>query len=313
MPGTKPFRLPKDGHMYITKIITRCEDLIYHGIWYGIEPKRLSLWLANFKTDEEQYFAACVLDSIIYRSDKQTLALLKQLFQLILPELHRAYPMPLPEPINDWMEETNKNKPYSWGPSFRFVTVVKKSDPPTKSAYLIARYMKRDLNVMETLIISPWEIEDSIKKGIKVFLFIDDFLGTGNQFCDFVTEENIERFLKDIYAAYIPLVAHRDGIEAITTKYNKLVKVNAVEILDNTHRLFHKECTCFDDGENTPDSAKQYYYDLLIRKGINITGDDRRGYGGLELTYVFQHAVPDNCLPILWWDEPNVWNPLFNR
>src|SRR5438874_796228 len=84
------FQLPKDGAIYTDSIFGRCHDLIAYGVWSGIEEHRLDTWIANFTTDEERYFAARVLDNLVYRSDKQTIALMKQMFQRVIPDLARS-------------------------------------------------------------------------------------------------------------------------------------------------------------------------------------------------------------------------------
>ena len=88
------FVLPKDGAIYSDKIFNRCRDLIAYQVWSGIDVARLDAWINNFQTQEEQYFAACVLDALLYRSDDQTLALSKQLFQRVLPDAQRLSSLP---------------------------------------------------------------------------------------------------------------------------------------------------------------------------------------------------------------------------
>lgn len=304
------FSLPDDSHIYINKIIERCENLIHYGIWSGIDTMRLHRWLCNFNDGEEKYFAACILDSLIYRSEDQTIALIRQLFQRNLPDLNRSDPMPI-SPIVDWKDSLIKCNQYR-DPGIRLVVAVKSSDPPTKSAHVVARYMKRNLSINERWIIKPVEMENQIKNGIKVFLFIDDFLGTGDQFSALITSEKLYQFFSSIYAAYIPLAAHKDGINNLRCMFNNL-RVTAVEILDDTHSLFHKNCNCFKDGKNNHISARKFYCNLLKVKNININMNIRRGFGDLELAYTFNHAAPDNCLPILWWKETPTWHPLFDR
>lgn len=303
------FKIPQDGHIYINGIIDRCENLIHHDIWHGIHPIKLRKWLSNFNTEEERYFAACVLDNLIYRSEDQTIAMMKHLLQRTLSDLNRTDPMPLSPEIN--FEQTLK-RTFPIDPKIRLVTVLRRADPHSKSSPTIARFMKRKLFVDENWIIKPWEIKEKIKEGIKVFLFIDDFLGTGDQFEKFFIAEMSYALLENAYFAYVPLTAHLKGIESLQNIYPNL-RVTAVEIIDNTHSLFHPESLCFQDGINSPKSAKNFYYSLLNSKNISIYGPERRGYGSFELAYAFSHAVPDNCLPILWWSDEENWYPLFDR
>ena len=71
--------LPKDWKIYSNSIRDRCRDLIEHKIWSGIDKNQFEKWRCNFKTDHEKYFAACILDSLIYRSNQQTYSLINQL------------------------------------------------------------------------------------------------------------------------------------------------------------------------------------------------------------------------------------------
>jgi len=304
------FKIPQDGHIYINAIFDRCENLIHNGIWNGIHVTKLRRWLSNFNTDEERYFAACVLDNLIYRSEDQTIAMMKQLLQRTLPDLNRIDPMHLGPESN--FEQILKIRTFPIDPKIRLVTVLRRTDPHSKSSPAIARFMKRKLFVDENFIIKPWEIKEKMKEGIKVFLFIDDFLGTGDQFEKFFIAEMSDALLEDAYFAYVPLTAHFKGIERLQNTYPNL-RVTAVEVLDNTHSLFHPESLCFQDGTNNPKSAKKFYYSLLNTKNIYIDGPERRGFGSFELTYAFSHAVPDNCLPILWWAYEKNWYPLFDR
>lgn len=302
------FSLPDDYSIYIDKIKERCEDLISHNIWEGVSQIKLNQWLSNFETDEEQYFSACLLDSLIFRSEAQTISLIKQLFQRVLPDLNRVDPMPIGK-IKDWLKAVNKNNGVY--PLLRFVSVVQETDPPTKSAYIIARYMKRDLHVAEELIIKPWEINNCLKNGIKMYIFIDDFLGSGDQFNTLLENSDLTK-QASLYVAYTPLVVHEKGCKFLKEEHPNL-RLRGVESLDKSHMVFHDESNCFNDGVNTPEGAKNFYYELLKKKKIEIFGEQRNGYGTLELAYVFNHAVPDNCLPIFYWDKNPEWKPLFDR
>lgn len=46
---------------------SQCGKLIEYGIWKGIDSNDLSAWLKNFSTEQEKYFAACIMDWLVYR------------------------------------------------------------------------------------------------------------------------------------------------------------------------------------------------------------------------------------------------------
>ena len=305
VPGAT-FGVPPYGYGFDSRILTRSLALIDRGIWGGLKPVRLKRWLKNFETDEERYLAACVLDALIYRSDDQTTALLLHLFQHSLIDLTRRTPTAL-GPIEDWLSTLRASRS-----GIRLVAAVKQSDPPHKSAHLISRLMKRQLSVRPQWIAKPWELRQHMLTGAKVLVFIDDFLGSGKQFEELLKQERLEWLFSVATVIYAPFVAHVEGI-AYLEKIYPLLRISAAEVLDQKHQLFHPSCSSFRDDRNSPEGAEAFYYEFLIRKGIPLSSADRLGFGGLGLTYVFEHAVPDNNLPILWWPGNGNWAPLFDR
>lgn len=308
MPTNPTFQVPRDGLTYYQAILERSFHLIEYGIWGGLHKSTLKSWWANFSGDKEKYFAACLLDHLIYRSKDQTLALAEQLFQRVIPDMTRRNPTPI-GPLVNLMDAFSSN---SNDPGMRLVTAVRKRDPLTKSANEICRFFKRDFSFSENWIIAPWEIRDANSRGIEVFFFIDDFLGTGSQFTDLLLEENLDNsYLSTIYVAYTPLVAHTEGEHHLRTRFPNLL-IKSVEVVDQTHNIFDTNSSCFEDRVNTPASAMKFYFDLLKKRRIPLQGNDRCGFGNLGLLYTFEHAAPDNSLPLLWWNEGG-WTRLFAR
>ncbi|MCW8830318.1 MAG: hypothetical protein OQK32_02240, partial [Gammaproteobacteria bacterium] len=110
---------------------------------------------------------------------------------------------------------------------------------------------------------------------------------------------------------YAPLVAHAQGLNFVKKEHPQ-VHLSPVEYLEKDVGIFSASSPYFDDGVNSPSAAKKYYYEFLEARGITLDGAARRGYGGLDIAYVFSHSAPDNSIPLLWWDE-NGWIPLFDR
>ncbi len=305
----KIFSLPNAAHAYWLEIINRCESLIQLGIWSGINVNKFRMWLNNFKTEQEKYFAACILDSFIYRSDEQTISIIKQLFQRTIPDLTKAEKSPIG--TIDIMKSMNKNARLT-EPGLRLVTVLNEDDPPTKSSYWIARFIKRNFDINPKWIIEPKNVKKNFQQGIRTFIFIDDILATGHQFELCIDDFCLGEIIENAFVAYTPLIAHKIGIDYLKNNIKNL-KISTVEMLDNYHSIFHADSPCFADGENTPEAAKQFYFKLLKKKNIVISGSNRRGYGHLELAFAFEQSTPDNSLPILWWSDSILWQPLLNR
>jgi hypothetical protein len=300
------FRLPPDGRIYADRIFARCRDLVGYQVWSGIQRPRLDAWIANFRTAEERYFAASVLDALIYRSDDQTIALLRELLSRVIPDHARINGLP-----NKLQQVHSNLRDSRVDPGVRVVPVIPPGAPPTKSGPLIARHLKRALTISERWIISPQNVAAALGV-VDTVIFVDDFLGTGSQFSDFLTDTGLISFVPSHCFIYGCLAGHETGINMLRGLFPSL-HVAAVERLDASHALFHQDGGSFRDEVNSVECARDFYYGLIDDRRFNITGPNRRGFGHLEIVYAFEHSVPDNTLPILWWDQSSQWRHLFDR
>jgi len=299
------FKMPNDGQTYIEQVRNRCHDLIQCGIWSGLHIQMLNQWWNNFRTDVEHYFAACLLDSVIYRSDEQTLALMRQLVQRSLPDFGRST-----NGITDW-EERLQATPFDT--RIRLVPVIPHGSAQGKSAHLILRLFEKRLKVQKHLLAKAEDVASLIASGIEAIVFVDDLLGTGTQFVhDFALPYKLDQIKTRTPLIYAPLVAHEDGIKFILSMLPNFF-VTSAENLAGAHAIFGATGVAFADGINSRQSAWKLYSDILSSRGIVLDGSARRGFGELELAYFFQHAAPDNNLPIFWWNETPSWKPLFYR
>lgn len=293
------FKIPSDAETYINLIKERCNNLINHQIWTGIDKNTINLWFKNFKTEEEKYFAACILDNLIFRSKPQTEAMIFQLLSRSIPDVFRNNPPPIGDV--DLMESLKSNKECF----IRLVPVIKDDNDQTQSGYLISRLMKTMKFCNKDWIIAPSEVRESIKKGIKTFIFIDDFLGTGNQFIEVAKANKLQDIAKDNYIVFAPLSAHERGIKAVKEKFED-IKIAASEIIPLDSEIFS---ICCDDEVNTPEIVKFFYKELLSTKKIKSNKASEKY--NLMLAYAFEHGVPNSSIKILYHDKN--WNPLFNR
>ncbi|MBL0745966.1 phosphoribosyltransferase-like protein [Chryseolinea lacunae] len=299
------FTVPLHGQIYYDSIRERCNNLIDLNIWDGIEKNQLRKWLNNFSTDEERYFAACVLDCLIFRSEQQTESLFFQLFYKEIPNLVRRKKLPVDTNLIARLKQVTD-------PKVRLVSVMRQEDSPIKSASIVARILKRAHQLNQNYIIKPIDIKTAFDSGVREFIFVDDFLGTGDQFNGVLhqvrQEFSYEALLTQCCVIYAPLVAHYKGVKEIQD-YCPYIHIIQAELLDDSNSLFNQ---CFDDGNNGVTTARAFYLDMLRKKGFNLDDDREFGYGNLELTFAFNHAIPDNSLGILHFSENN-WNPLINR
>jgi hypothetical protein len=279
-------------------------------VWAGITPLNLDGWIANFKNDTERYFGACILDALIFRSEAQTIALMRDIFG-------RQLPTYFARPTTQGFTLTNlhfyiQDPPPDKVRPIAIVPVIRRDDPPTKSGPLIARMLKRHLNINPYHLLWPWQIQKwRSDYTTNDFIFVDDLLGTGTQFTQFVKEFELDKALQETRCVYCPLVGHDKGVLRLRSLYPNL-SVMPVERLSEANNVFHSDNKLFSDGNNTPEAAEQLYFDILHRIGYK-NKSTRSGFGKLGIVYGFQHGTPNNSLPILWWSSPNKWQPLLKR
>lgn len=304
-PHSAPFSMPPLGPTYTAQVVERCEDLIHHNIWGGLTIPRLRGWYANFHDPLEKYFAARLLDSLIYRSRHQTTAVAIQLLQRALPQSIRSSPRPS-APSDDWLLALRAKT----DPGIRIVPVLRDSDPPTKSGLTICRLLTKQLGISEDLMIWPWQIQDQLKRGIIEFLLVDDFVGTGKQFIKFYKRFSIGTLSRQASFTYAPLSAHHKGLKSIAKNVLPTVNTVAAELLTDEHSLFAPGTLHFRDGLNSPATARQFYLSFLHK--YQLTPRDAFGYGQLAVSYGFEHATPNATLP-LFWGRWNHFSPLLER
>lgn len=306
MPGSPEFKLPPNAEAYISQIRSRARKLIEADIWDGIELVRVERWLKNFTTTEEKYFAARILDSLIYRSKRQTLALVDQLFFRCIPEVLNKVGN---NDVTNWVSALKSNK----DSQIRIVPVIRDDDPPTKSGPLVARIIKRHLRLNDKWMVWPFKLEEELEKGVDKFLFIDDFLGTGKQFDKFTKRNNLKDLFDNQLCIYAPLAASTTGVEKLNQDYPSL-NVTTSELLQKNMHLFSDESDCFYDNVNTPQDVKYFYEQLLYKiSGIEPENNDfTYGFGHLGMAYAFDHASPNASIPLLWYEYEN-FTPLFDR
>ncbi|VUD62318.1 hypothetical protein TDB9533_03016 [Thalassocella blandensis] len=249
------------------------------------------MWFHSFSSLEERYLAAIVLDSLAFRSADQTKALMIQGLQRCIPQLlmNNDY---FDKYRGRWLETLSKSSV-----PIRLVPVLRNGDGPGKSGHVVCREYSRLVGVNNKLIINPQDISAAKADGVKLIVFVDDFLGTGQQFSKFYAQVRGE-FDESLTPVYIPLCAHETGMYKVRGDFPELY-LSAPESLSVCDGLFGEDHEVCPDGVNTYSSLKDLYIELMrTRLGMDI--DEPFGYGGLGMVYGFSHATPNATLPLLW-------------
>ncbi len=144
------------------------------------------------------------------------------------------------------------------------------------------------------------------KKKVDCVIFIDDFIGTGETFCNDHVSSGAKSWCdsKAISKRYVlTAIAMEKGKEKIETTYPNIT-VKAQE----RHKLYKFGYSPFSALGRIND------YETFANKyeSRSTMGDGHlNGYGNTQAMVAFTHCTPDNTIPIFWWDED--WFPLYPR
>lgn len=297
-------RLPDNADSFVESVWSDSQQLIERGFW-DIQTPRFDSWYRQFCGAEEQYFAACLLDQVIFRTRQQFEASLRTLFRsnlsgALFPDAHDLHLLEILKQRGD--------------PRLRLVPVICETDPPTKSGPLVMRRLQRILQLNHKWMCWPWQSARAIEEdAVETILFIDDFLGSGGQFVTFFKQWDFDKHhsagIKHFYA---PVVAHQLGKDHLAKELPSVCVVSA-ETLSSSHGFFStKVWDRLGRGSVSADDAKSWYMDFGVRRNFKPKSASLLGYGDLALVFGFSHATPNNSLPILWYGSAN-WQPLLER
>ncbi|MFY0678395.1 MAG: hypothetical protein JXR18_14050 [Neptuniibacter sp.] len=301
-----PFFVPEGWDRYHRQIKTSIETLIRQNILSGISPTDLVSWYGNFKTSEERYLAAHLLDSMVFRSEEMLKSTCRHILVKILPDL-------LPElDCQSICELRRFLSRRTYQPRVVFSTVP--ADKPGKSGDQLLRLFMRETGTNNDYKrhAHNWT---NYPNSVVAMVLIDDMVGTGTQFSNFYKKHQLSSC--PFRVIYIPLFAHSDGIEAIE-KNCPSVELYPVEILGKDHDFFRedKKSPGFGiwakDQKNTVGDVRSFYLSLLRDRGISI--GDPFGYGDLGLTVYTHMSSPNNSLHSFYTNKNmEQWVPLLKR
>ena len=185
--------------------------------------------------------------------------------------------------------------------------------PPGKSGQVLSRWIKRHLRVADACVINPWDFSAQRSSAHRL-VFVDDTLGSGHQFEDCITANQLEQAVGDGVVGYVPAIACSDGISHLRGLYPNLILTPA-ECLAPSHGLRALCNTWNADSARFPFSKSPWevYTGLVARIGpFERQRTSPLGYEDMDLLLGFEEAAPDNSIPILW-DRSSKWKPLFDR
>jgi hypothetical protein len=285
---------------------------------------QIQLWLDNFKDDinispSERMHALYILARFTFFSEIQIKELLKSLYRdlykyPIISSIRKAHNDTTDTNIikPDFDEELRKT---------RFIAMGGASESGQHLLYLfrIVNDLPIELFIMQSQIVittftPSGELHSLRDPSVNKYIFIDDFCGSGSQAITY--SKSIAWLIRkidpsiDIY--YYVLVATEDAIKNIK-RDTDFSDVKCVYTLDNSYKFFGDNTRYF--VEKYQGIEKEFAKTMCRNYGNDIWRDYPLGWKDGQLAIGFHHNTPDNTLPIIWYEGPNIptWKPIFKR
>lgn len=150
-------------------------------------------------------------------------------------------------------------------------------------------------------------------KDVRRYVFLDDLAASGQQAQEYSIDlvDEIRSANPDSEVWYLTLLATSKALSVIrqTTTFTH---VACVMELDDSFRAFGAESRYF--AEPNALLSKAFAEAFCRRYGTALWPNHPLGYRDSQLLIGFRHNVPDNTLPVFWFDSANPrWTPMFRR
>lgn len=290
------------------EVLARCEALKAASFWCP-EPKlRPRAWLHNFDSGD-QLFASLLLEKFNFYSAALTDALIAAAFHSIGDGLSKG-------PAAPGRDQLIKSL------ATAVFTPVRGERPnPSDSGYLLCRKARQILRVSEARIAETIDALNHAKNGGTV-VFLDDFIGSGDQFLHTWEKDltgtgttfQTAHYKSNFTAIYIALVSTDYGLKEINRRA-PTVAICPTHVIERKSTIFEVLGT---------DAALLAKLDLFLTKySLRLRPADpwiakniewlKYGYKKRGLLLGFEHSIPDATLPIFWAPGTNSWEPLIER
>ncbi|TWT92936.1 hypothetical protein Pla100_42520 [Neorhodopirellula pilleata] len=190
------------------------------------------------------------------------------------------------------------------------------------SGHLYVRRARNLMSIDEEQIVPPEQaIEQLVNGTAKHVIFVDDFVGTGQQFFKtwhrkYQNDRSFQSVSKtnEFTAYYCPLFCTKFAVEDQLLDVTDRVQIQPTHWLDERQSLFSAESIWW------PETMKPEVHDFIFRYSMRIGLPDSggtqvrdwQGYNQLGLTIGFPDCVPDATIP-LFDTTMNGWQPLWRQ
>lgn len=274
-------------------------------------------WIKNFKKSEIP-FALRLIDNMTYYSDEMSRALFKSAFHRLCKSiLQNESCVHYNQASNSW--QLFRNSAY-------VIPISGETPNPSDSGFRYARYARDLCRIPEHNILTLKDAISIVQNGRPAkLIFVDDFLGSGEQFLKTWTKKidvggtlrslaNTVGSNNQIEVYICTIISTEYAIKNIQTILKRAV-ISPAHIFTNYHSVLSDNSYIWREDMKT--EGPQFIQDISTRLGIRDLdgelGDNDeicwRGFKKLGLCVAFQDSVPDASIPLLNFSSEE-WQPL---
>lgn len=291
--------------VFIATVLEKCNVLKRARLWPGEPKMRPRLWLSNFDNRDHR-MAATLLDRFTFYNAAHTDALLLASFYALGDGASKCS---FPRTRNELVGAID---------GAVFTPVLGENPDPTDSGNFLCRRARQLLFPGANMVAIDAALDQAYLS--KPVVFIDDFIGSGDQFLGTWTRVQHGRSFADAERStsfvpiYVALVSTEFGLNEIR-RLAPRVAVSVTHVLGSRSTLDGITSANPMLGLEFDDFLSRYTTRLTPREDY-IAGNPlylKHGYKERKLLMAFDHSVPDATLPIFWSPGQSGWEPLIER
>ena len=259
------------------------------------------LWLGNFDEDD-QSTATALLDAFVHIDNRSVDAIFSAAFGSLAGVVCA---------VDDYSVAKTQWQEFLGTVLVTFPTG--ESPNPTDSGYAFQRKVRQVMEIDQLQLVEPGEAFRRLRNSTGHVVFIDDIVGSGDQFVTTwqrpYPAEGITGSFADISsqisAHFVPLFATLAGAERIRSQVPTL---NLMPIHQLGAEYSARERDSLAWADVAYDEGVRLVEEYSRRAGI----PNPWGYKDLGLCVGFEHGIPDATLPLFYWEQSG-WRPLVRK
>jgi len=295
-----------------TRVLGKLSFFTKAAIWpieTGIDPEG---WLTNFQP-EEMPVAIALLDAFSYFAPEITKKILVSSFHQLSSHIV--------DPSSTFIERSRRWRDFRANLVVTYPTDERPGATDSGRSYLRKARMLLGLDQQQYLD-PPDALAARLNDPNRPLLFLDDFAGSGHQFCETWTREYTVGAHRSSFMAaggsglvgYLPILCSYLAVDTIAHDAPTVTLLPG-PILGEEYSVFHDKSLIW-PSEEIRNRSVGVLYEASRRAGIPLGDgsdpDDWCGYRDLGLAVAIDDTIPDACLTLLYWNA-NGWRPLFRR